>query len=71
MKNLSEYVKYLNNDKRQKLGWRSAFEVDYGRKSNELVKCGIPVNRENESKEFVHERQRRINEEREKVKSAN
>ena len=48
VKNLFEYSKCLNNDKCEELGWRSAFEVYYGRKSNELVKCGVPVNREQE-----------------------
>ena len=38
VKNLLEYSKCLNNDKGEELGWRSAFEVYYGRKSNELVK---------------------------------
>lgn len=42
VKNLSEYAKCLNNEKREELGWRSPFEVYYGRKSNELLKCGIP-----------------------------
>ena len=41
-----EYSECLNNDKREELGWRSAFELYYRRKSNELVKCGVPVNRE-------------------------
>ena len=48
VKNLLEYSKCLNNDKREELGWRFAFEVYYGRKSNEMVKCGVPVNREKE-----------------------
>lgn len=43
VENLSKYAKCLNNDKREELGWKSAFEVYYGRKSNELVNCGIPV----------------------------
>lgn len=37
------YAKCLNNDNREKLCWRSAFEVYYGRKSNELVKFGVPL----------------------------
>ena len=48
VRNLLEYSKCLNNDKREELGWRSAFEVYFERKSNELVKCGVPVNREKE-----------------------
>ena len=43
-----KYSKCLNNDKHEELDWRSAFEVYYGRKPNELVKCGVPVNREKE-----------------------
>ena len=43
-----EYSKCLNNDKREDLDWRSTFEVYYGKKSNELVKYGVPVNREEE-----------------------
>ena len=38
VKNLLEYSKCLNNDKREELGWRFAFEVYYGRKSKEMVK---------------------------------
>ena len=48
VKNSLEYSKCLNNDKREELGWRSAFEVYYETKSNELVKCGVPANREKE-----------------------
>ena len=44
VKNLLEYSKCLNNDKREEFGLRSAFEVYYGRKPNELVKSGVPVN---------------------------
>ena len=74
-----EYLKYLNNDKREELDWRSAYEVYYGRMSNELVKCGIPVNREKEfnlkkvlqpSENLIYERQKRVDEEREKAKNA-
>ena len=46
VENLLEYSKCLNNDKHEELGCGSAFEVYCGRKSNELVKCGVPVNRE-------------------------
>ena len=42
VKNLLKYAKCLKNEKREELGWWSAFEVYYGRKCNELVKCGIP-----------------------------
>ena len=80
VKNLFEYSKCLNNDKCEELGWRSAFEVYYGRKSNELVKCGVPVNREQEfnvkkviqpSENLIHERQNRVDEEREKTRNTN
>lgn len=80
VKNLQEYAKCLNNDKREELGWRSAFEVYYGRKSNELVKCGVPINREIDtlvepvtrpSQKRVQERQQCIDEQRQKVKVAN
>ena len=79
VKNLLEYSKYLNNDKREELGWRSVFEVYYERKSNELVKCSVPVNREKEfnmqkviqpSENLIYERQKRVDEEREKAKNA-
>ena len=75
-----EYSKYLNNDKTEELGRRSAFEVYYGRKSNELVKCGVPVNREKKfnvqnviqpSENLIYERQKRADGEREKAKNAN
>lgn len=32
----------MNNEKREALGWQSPFEIYFARKSNELVKCGIP-----------------------------
>ena len=72
-----EHPKCLNNDKLEELGWRSAFEVYYGRKPNELVKCGVPLNREKEfnvqeviqqSENLIYERQKRVDEEREKIK---
>ena len=80
VKNLLEHSKCLNNDKREEFGWRSAFEVYYGRKSNELVKCGVPVNREKEfsvqkviqpSQDLIYECQKRVDEEREKAENAN
>ena len=52
------------------------FEVCYGRKSNELVKCGVPVNRDKEfnvqkviqsSENLIYEHQKRVDEEREKA----
>ena len=40
-KQLPDYAKCLNNEKREKLGWKSPFEIYYGRKSNELVNAGL------------------------------
>lgn len=34
VKNLPKYMKCLNDDKREELGWKSAFEIYFGRKSN-------------------------------------
>ena len=44
IKNLPNYMKFLNNRKREELGWQSPFETYFGRKSNELVCCGLPKN---------------------------
>ena len=44
-KNLPNYMKCLNNEKRKELGWQFPFEVYFSRKSNELVRCGLPENR--------------------------
>ena len=33
-------MKYLNHDKREELSWKSAFEIYYGRKANELINEG-------------------------------
>ena len=37
-------MKCLNSEKREELGWRSPFEVYYGRKSNELIQDGKYAN---------------------------
>ena len=50
VKNLEKYAKCLNNEKREALGWRSAFEVYFGRKPNKLLKCSFPVSKQNEPK---------------------
>ena len=80
VKNLLEYSKCLNNDKRKELSWRSVFEVYYGRKPNELVKCGVSVHREKEFnlqkviqplENLTYERQKLVNKERKKAKTAN
>lgn len=41
VKELPEYANCLNNEKREELGWKSPFEIYYGRKSNELINAGI------------------------------
>lgn len=40
-KELPDYAKCLNNEKREELGWKSPFEIYYGRKSNELLNAGL------------------------------
>ena len=45
VKSLPNYMKCLNNEKREELGWQSPSEVYSGRTSNELVRCGMPENR--------------------------
>ena len=42
VKKLPNYMKFVNNEKREALGWQSPFEIYFGRKSNELAKCGVP-----------------------------
>ena len=37
-------MKYMNNEKREELGWQTNFEVYTARKSNKLVRCGLPEN---------------------------
>ena len=43
VKNLQNYMKVLNNEAKEELGWRSPFEVYYGRKPNELSLAGTEV----------------------------
>lgn len=49
---ISRTCQSMPNDKRKKLGWTlisyhlAASELDYERKSNKLVKCGVPVNKD-------------------------
>ena len=38
-------MKCLNNEKHKDLGWRSPFEIYFWKKSNELVRYGLPKNR--------------------------
>ena len=40
-KQLPDYDKCLNNEKREELGWKSSFEIYFGRKSNELVNAEL------------------------------
>ena len=35
-------MKCVSNEKRKALGRQSPFEIYFGRKDNELVKCGVP-----------------------------
>ena len=37
VKGLPQYMKCYNHEKREELGWKSAFEIYYGRKPNELL----------------------------------
>ena len=39
-KSLPYYIKCLDNEKKEELGWKSPFEIYYGRKSNELLNNG-------------------------------
>ena len=43
VKSLPDYMKCLNNEKKEELGWKSPFEICYGRKSNELLHDGKSV----------------------------
>ena len=45
VKNLSNYIKCLNNEKHKELGSQSSFEVYFGKNSNELVCCGLSESR--------------------------
>ena len=38
-------MKCLNNEKREELSWHSLFETYFWKKSNELVRYGLPKNR--------------------------
>ena len=44
VKNLPNYMKCINNEKREELGWQTNFEVYIARKSNKLIRCGLPEN---------------------------
>lgn len=39
--NLEDYNRILNEECKEELGWRSPFEIYYGRKSNQLVKASL------------------------------
>ena len=40
VKSLPDYIKCLNNEKKEELGWKSPFEFYYGRKSNKQLNDG-------------------------------
>ena len=40
------YMKCLNNDKREELGWKTSFQVYYGRENNETLRASLPINEE-------------------------
>ena len=42
----SMYMKCLNNDKREELGWKTSFQVYYGRENNETLRASLPINEE-------------------------
>ena len=77
---MQKYAKYLNNRKREELGWRSAFEVYFGRKSNDLVPCGKSIEKDREpvvltclhpSSDIISENERKIARAREVVQKRN
>ena len=39
--NLDDYNRILNNECKEELGWKTPFEIYYGRKSNLLVKVSL------------------------------
>ena len=39
-------MKCLNNDKREELGWKTSFQVYYGRENNETLRASLPINEE-------------------------
>ena len=41
VKNLSNNMKCLNNEKHEELGLQSSFKVYFGKNSNVLVSCGL------------------------------
>ena len=43
VRNLPKYMSCVNNEKREALGWQSPFEIYFGRKNNNLVNCGLPI----------------------------
>ena len=48
-KKLQKYEKCYNNEKREELGWKSAFVVYFSRKSSELRQCGMSIEKDRES----------------------
>ena len=39
--NLEDYNRIMNEECKEELGWKSPFEVYYGRKSNQLMKASL------------------------------
>ena len=46
VKNRPMYMKCLNNDKREELGWKNSFQVYYGRENNEILRPSLLSNEE-------------------------
>ena len=40
-KEIPTYAKFLNNENREELGWKTPFKIYFGKKSNELVNAGM------------------------------
>ena len=59
-KEIPTYMKRLNNDKPEELGWKSPFDIYYGRKSNELLNADIRIEDESVSKAVLMTLSRRM-----------
>ena len=46
VKNSPMYMKCLNNDKREEIGWENSFQVYYGRENNEILRPSLLSNEE-------------------------
>ena len=56
VKDLPNYMKCLNNEKREELGWQSLFQVYFGRKSTEFVRCGFEIEAPQKIQKFPNQR---------------